>query len=75
MADKSKSIMKKSESMKSDAMDIDDIQSNESDGETGEPVTIVFASHLNSKLSLSVDKYLQNMAWGLAKSIKPLYQT
>lgn len=34
MADKSKSIMKKPEIIKSEAMDIDEIQSNESDGET-----------------------------------------
>lgn len=49
MADKSKSIMKKPEIIKSEAMDIDEIQSNESDGETGqltEPVTIYNASHL-----------------------------
>ena len=48
MADKSKSIMKKPESIKSEAMEIDDAQS--SDGETGirifEVMTILHAGHL-----------------------------
>lgn len=39
MADKSNSIMKKPESIKSEPMDIDDARSNESDGETGEMQT------------------------------------
>ena len=46
MADKSKSIMKKPDGIKSEAMDIDDALSNESDGETGEQWTILYASHL-----------------------------
>ena len=46
MADKSKSIMKKPESIKSEKMDIDEAQSNESDGETGMLLTILFTSHL-----------------------------
>jgi hypothetical protein len=49
MADKSKSIMKKPESIKSEKMDIDEPLSNESDGETGEALTILFASHLVCK--------------------------